>query len=301
MKKFIKKIIIFATIFIALAVIFEFFVFPYNNNQMGLKYDLLHKKDTEILVLGNSHSFFGINPEVSQYRMINVANKGRKLSTDYELLKAYQSQLPNLQYVIVPISQYSLLSDTIDTQEKRLYYRFFRLDAYKQNGFKNYLLCNEPFRELVDNMLFGNKQNHNQEVSDLGWHPSRKNYKDPIEIVQARIEQLEGKPTEQKKLLQKNVQLLNDFASLQQNHTYKIVYITPPYHPDYYANSDANYHTYLSELLMNIASENKNVLYIDGKSLNLTKDTYYTDSDHLNVLGAHTYTKKIDSILNTDK
>jgi hypothetical protein len=297
MKKFIFKIAAFGAIFFGLALIFEFYVFPFNNNQMGLKYELLQQEDTEVLVLGNSHLFFGINPAASSYKMINVANKGRKLETDYQLLKSYQAQLPNLSYVIVPILQYTLLSDTLSEQEKRLYYRFFRLDAYKQKGFKNYLLCNEPFWELVDNTFFGNKQNHNQEVSVFDWHASKANYKDQETTIKARIERVEGKVTEEKKILDSNVALLKAFISTQNKQNYTLIFVTPPYHPDYYKNADAAYHKKLDKMLANLAIENNQVLYISGKSLKLDADRYFTDSDHLNVLGANVYTKKIDSVL----
>ena len=173
MKKFIYKISFLIIVVGVIFIFFELFVFPYNNNQMRMKSQLLNtKKDSEILVLGNSHTFFGINPDESIFKMINIANKGRKLETDFYILKKYIKNFNNLSYVIIPISHYTLIAGELSIDEKRLYYQFYDLKKYKQGFFDNYLLFNEPFKELVDGIfLYDKKSIYDNTVKGLPLRP----------------------------------------------------------------------------------------------------------------------------------
>ena len=297
MNKFIFKFLLYIFILVVFFGILEFVVFPNNNNQMTLKNELLKKKpEIEVLVLGNSHTFFGINPNESKFKMINVANKGRKLETDYYILRKNIKNLKKTNFVIIPISHYTLLAGDLSSKEKRLYFRFFKIEEYSQNLIKNYLLFNEPFRELIDGIFLKKKENHKEFISKLGWKPEEEVYNRNLKETKERIEAMEYGANDTVKI-SRNLIFMDSIIQLNGG-KFKILFITPPYHKDYYKYSNKEYHNKIDDILRLKAARNENVIYVKGKSLNLNNDNYFKNSDHLNKIGAKFFTQKIDSILN---
>ena len=89
-------------------------------NDYQLKKDYLDKNAAEIntLILGSSHTFYGLNPEYFSKKTFNAAYVSQSLDLDYEILKKYDSKLKNLKTVIVPISYFSLF-ETLDTDVEK--------------------------------------------------------------------------------------------------------------------------------------------------------------------------------------
>tara|TARA_R110002074_G_scaffold14142_2_gene49400 strand:- start:528 stop:1436 length:909 start_codon:yes stop_codon:yes gene_type:complete len=296
MKKFLFKTSLLIIVMFSIFLFIETIVLSSNNNQMTFKNSLLKKQGVEVIILGNSHSFYGINPSVSDYKMINVANKGRKLETDYLILKQNINILPDIKSIIIPISHYTLLADKVLQKEKRLYYNYFNLKSYDQGFLNNNLIFNEPFRELIDNSIFGSRDNHDLKISDLGWRTTSRTYKKNITRIKDRINAMEGTYKEGNKIINKNIKYLDSISQLSRTYNKKIFFLTPPYHPDYYQYSNIIYHQKIKTIINNFTDE-ENVYLINGKELNITENIFFEDIDHLNLKGARLFTKKIDSIL----
>lgn len=73
------------------------------NKQLRTEYS-----DAEVLVLGNSHALYGIDPEYFDSRTYNVANISQTLYFDELILNTYLDSLPQLETVIITISYFSL-------------------------------------------------------------------------------------------------------------------------------------------------------------------------------------------------
>lgn len=271
----------------------EFVIFPNNDNQMHTKYKLLQNTaQNEVLILGNSHTFFGINPKKSSFKMINVANKGRKIETDYYLLKENIEKLKSLKYVILPISHCKMHAVALDKQEKRLYYNYYKLKEYKQSFLENSLLFNEPFRELINDMLFKNKK-----INDLGWRANSKTYTRNVLTIKERIENAEG-IIYNGETINCSENFILKINSLCKENQIKLVLLIPPYHPDYYEFSNVYYQKSMKKQLQ-LLSGKENMFFIDGQSLQIKSDLLFENVDHLNVDGATVFTQKLDSILHS--
>lgn len=283
-------------ILLLIFIVFEYFIFPMNNNQMTIKYKLLNNiEDVEVIILGNSHTFFGINPDESSFKMINIANKGRKIETDYYLLKENLSKLQNVKYVIIPISHYTLLSGSLSSQEKRLYYRYFNLKKYNQNFYDNLLLLNNPFKELVDNLFLGSKKNNNLSISKKGWRANKNSYNNNLVETKERIKAMEGRYLDSVNHIDFNLSFVKKIDELTKDHNFKVIFVVPPYHPDYYKFSNTSYHKFIEKKVDSIIKYNSYIL--KAKKINIKQNKYFENSDHLNVKGAKLFTKKLDSIL----
>ena len=290
MKKFLKKILILLSIIITLLFFLELNVFPYNTNVMTAKNNLISQDNIEILILGNSHTFFGLTPALLKKKSINIANKSRKLETDYLILEKNINKLSSVNYVVLPISHYTFFTSNISVSEKRLYYNYFGIDTYKQDFFSNSLVLNESFRELILNSLFNNLK-----ISKLGWRANDISYSYNESIINDRIGNVNEKVS-RKEEIKKNKKYLTQIVNLCDINNIKLILLLPPYHPDFYKYTNNKYDHKNKQILSQI--DLKNSLIIDSKDLHMIDNDYFENVDHLNLNGAKVFTKKIDSIIN---
>ncbi len=295
MKKFLTKIFTLLTSLLLLFLLLDTYVFPNNKNQMFSKYNLLNNANgVEVLVLGNSHTFFGINPQKSEFKMLNLANKGRKIETDYYILKNNIDKIKDVKLVIVPVSHCKMHAVSLGEKEKRLYYNYFKVQEYKQSFLKNSLLLNEPFRELVNNSIFKNK-----DINDFGWRASKSIYKKDIEAIKERLSMSEDESYVNGTINCSNV-YLEKMNKLCKRYNKKMVLLIPPYHPDFYKYGNKLYQKQSALQLKNMAIKN-NMIFVNGRELKIVKDSLFENSDHLNIYGADVFTRKLDSILKKEK
>jgi len=293
MKQFLKKTFLWVMVFVLFLGILNFFVFPNNENIMSIKNNLLksEKNFSEILILGNSHTFFGITPQILSYKAINIANKSRKLETDYYILKKNINFLKELKTVIVPISFYTLFANDLTEQEKRLYYNFFELKEYNQGWFKNSLLINEPFRELLNDIMFNNFKTI---LPNFGWRANSESYVFNEQIIKERVGEVDNRINNNEKIVF-NLNILQNIIDLCDEKKVKLLIVLPPYHQDFYKYSKGKYQRKIMSCLNTLRLKSSKIL--DCKKLEIKAPKYFENVDHLNVKGAILLTKKIDSIL----
>ena len=78
--------------------------------------DYSHKKgyldknaaQIETLILGSSHSFYGLDPTFFSSKTFNGSHISQSLKYDLEILKKYEGNFKNLTAVVLPISYFSL-------------------------------------------------------------------------------------------------------------------------------------------------------------------------------------------------
>lgn len=67
-----------------------------------------HAARTEVLVLGNSHAFFGLRPDVMEVPAINLANVSQTLDYDLLLFRICQPLMPRLRRVYLTVDHSNL-------------------------------------------------------------------------------------------------------------------------------------------------------------------------------------------------
>ena len=133
MKNFLHKTIFFAVPIVLIFVAFEVFyrIVP---NDFSVKYNDIPKKfeKTEILIFGNSHTFYGLNPVCFDQPTYNLAHISQTLYFDKLLFDKYIDSFKNLKCVILHI-EYTSLSEIVDTPEnniRKYYYQsYMNLDV----------------------------------------------------------------------------------------------------------------------------------------------------------------------------
>ena len=109
MKLFIKKILL----FILPIIIFVISIDSYlrNINSLYQEKNITLKKNAdkiEVLILGNSHANYGINPKFFNLYAFNTANLGQSIYFDKEITIRNLDLMKKLKYVLISLDYHSL-------------------------------------------------------------------------------------------------------------------------------------------------------------------------------------------------
>ena len=267
-------------------------------NDYQLKKDYLDKNAAEIntLILGSSHTFYGLNPEYFSKKTFNAAYVSQSLDLDYEILKKYDSKLKNLKTVIVPISYFSLF-ETLDTDMEK-----WRIKNYViYYNFPNKYHFTDNFESLDNDITLNVKKTIKHYVlnksyitsSNLGWGTNfnSKNKEKLKGTISAKRHTAKNSD-----LYDDNIKSLYKIIALCKKNNINIVYITTPTDKSYYENLNKIQIEKTIKTITELVKNNSNCYYLNLlNSEKFTKEDFY-DADHLNEIGA----KKLSLLLNAE-
>ena len=272
-------------------------------NDYSYKCNYLNKNSNaiEVLYLGNSHVYFGINPEHSNYKSFNAAHISQSLNYDLALLEKYDTNWKNLKCIVIPIDYFSMYSSLESGIEKwriknyKIYY-----DSYQDHNFWNqFELTNGKFGDNISRL----KKNILKNQSDLtcnslgyGTTYHSKFNKNLIET---------GKESSQRHTLNlnnnqwfsKNKKTINAIIKFSKQHNVKILFITCPAYDSYIQNLKQKQLNTTITTIRQISLQNKNIYYYNLLTNTSFKKVDFYDADHLNEIGAKKLTQKMDSLL----
>ena len=109
MKLFLKKILFFVLPLFAFVLIMDFYLVNMNSLYKEKANGLAeHANEIEILILGNSHATYGVDPSSFSIFAFNIANVGQSIYFDKELTLQNLKKLTNLKYVLISLDYHSL-------------------------------------------------------------------------------------------------------------------------------------------------------------------------------------------------
>lgn len=133
MRSLLKKLVSFSLPVLLIFIVFELF-YRLIPNDYSVKYEEIPKKlnKTELLFLGNSHTFYGLNPRYFNRPAYNLAHISQTIYFDQLLFNQYINQFGNLKCVVLNI-EYTSLSEIVETEEnkwRKYYYQtYMHLDV----------------------------------------------------------------------------------------------------------------------------------------------------------------------------
>lgn len=115
MRRFLKYTSLFAAMVIAALLAGEYII-TLQPNPYSCKHRWMagNASSVECLVLGSSHTFYGIDPAHIGYRTFNMANVSQNFEYDNILLRKYAPQCVNLHTVVIPVSYFSLFDKDLE-------------------------------------------------------------------------------------------------------------------------------------------------------------------------------------------
>ncbi|MCM1370002.1 MAG: DUF1574 domain-containing protein [Candidatus Amulumruptor caecigallinarius] len=115
MKRFLKNIAIISAVCLAILIIGELIVrnmptsYSYKNQWLEN-----NAEEVELLILGPSHTYYGLKPELLDYNAFNLANVSQTPEYDQELLEKWITRMPRLKYIVLSTSYYSFREGTLE-------------------------------------------------------------------------------------------------------------------------------------------------------------------------------------------
>ena len=271
-----------------------------NDYELKNKYVVENGAQIQTLILGNSHTMYGLNPTYFSSKTYNLAFLSQSLEYDSKLFDHYQNQLKNTNVIILPISYYTLFSTIISDHNEWMlkYYAIYMHVPLKWNLTYHLEIASEPLKNCI-------RKNYDYYMHDTktilcgsnGWAKKTGQRKyDSIEKNAADAVKRHSFPFN--KDFQFNLTILENLIQHASKKNIQIVLVTTPTQK-YYADSillQSNYKL-MQNKLQSIDTKYSNCIYINSlKDSTFMKEDFY-DSDHLNENGAKKYSLYIDSIL----
>jgi hypothetical protein len=303
MRKFIIKSLVFISPFIPLFAWWEHGLARIPNSY-NTKARLLAEAapDCEVLVLGSSHGYMGINPSFFTQRGFNMANVSQTLFYDSELTARYLPRLPKLKCAVFAISYFSLeggvLGQGAESFRCPFYHRFYHLpserwiDNFDPGNFSMIALYG-----LTDSARYFKhrfKDSLAEQVETNGW------YDIPLDKDHPNISDESGKARAEfhdafmaKGNIAYNRALLVKAMRSYKNAGVVPVLITTPVFRTYRDHLDGDKYERMQEVIRGICEEtgSKYFNYLDDRRFDIDD---FSDNDHLDAPGAEKFSKILD-------
>lgn len=257
------------------------------------------------LVLGSSHTYYGINPDLMPEGVYNSAFVSQSLRYDSAILATRLDALPRLRTVVIPISYFSL---------------FFQLESGQASilakNYKLHLGIGTPpppleRLEIVHSRLEKSIHRIRRHYLDrdttppcspsTGWGIAPARRANDM-AASAKVEagrHIGYVRTGRSAHLAENVQCLRGILRLCQARGIKVFLVTLPTTPHYAALLDPSIWREIKDSVGNIVSGHPHAAYLDYSGADGFDDSDYFDADHLDSSGAAKFTallaKSLDS------
>jgi hypothetical protein len=313
LRQFVVKVVVIALPLIVVVGYLEFRLSGINTGYY-LKRVFLEQElsRTEVLTLGSSNAYYGIDPGRFRYPGFNLAFLGQSMYYDEELALKFVPRMPRLKVVVLPAIYF-----TIGTDHSR--FSTFS-QAWRQNFYRQYfdLPVETSAEEFLDwtfwldpnkfskIAMYGGQvrdyvRNDFSNVVDLipmpsGWYSSADpgpNLNDNVGPKAAEAHNITTDPA----LYDKNLKYWEELiVRLQQNGITAVIVQTPT-HASYHEHLDPTKVALIKQKLQALA-EKYNLKYRDyTDDPRFSLDDYISSVDHLNTKGAVKFSKILDEEL----
>ncbi len=300
MKAFITRVLLFLLPLFIVAFFLEYTI-QHIANDYSYKNSYLEKNagKMEVLFLGNSHSYYGINPKFIDKKSFNASHVSQSLAYDFEIFKKFNPKLTKLKILAIPISYFSLHFNVENGKEAWreknycIYYNIFR-----SKKINNYFELTSNSAKTNSSILsdYYTKDKDLRKCSDLGWrlHDSILYNKD---IPKNAKRSAKRHNYNVRKNLKQNRIILREFIAFAKAKNFKILLYTAPVTEQYFnllneKKLDQNKNE------MEKLTDNKNVFYYNFINDNRFIQADFYDADHLNNKGAEKFSVIINNVVN---
>ena len=299
-KKFLFKFIRFVTPMVLLILFIEqqYRSIP---NDYTYKSEYLQNQggQIEVLALGGSHNYRGIDPDLFDKKGFNAAMVSQSINIDYFILKKYKDQLTNLQYVIIPISYPTLTTTMEESRESWRKYRYIHYMGYDELTLKDMFSINrylaisqETGISIIKNLYRYWFHGRNfRDCQPNGWGKSGSYTPQNLEYLAKEAAQ---RHEDHSFDMSENMKYLNGLIRLSREGNYKLLLITTPATKYYTESLNDKKWSMIMHTCDSIAKNHAHVKYFNLLYDSTFTDSLFLDGDHLNSEGAQLLTRKLN-------
>lgn len=261
---------------------------PYSSKHHWM---LQHADSVEVLVLGSSHSYYGINPVYLEGMAYNLANISQPYKYDYYLLTRYAGSYRRLHTVIVPVSYFSFFIREFDGDEwtGNINYKIYMECPYYPDFSKyNMELSNlEVFRGKLLKKFMGEAPRN---CSDSGWGTDYTLESRREEWTDDSRQTVERHTAAGRDGMEENICYFERIARFCKERGIRLVLVTTPTWSTYYDRLDTEQLAEMYEVLDRM-TRRYGLAYRDYlKDSRFIADDFW-DCDHLSDRGAKKFTE----------
>lgn len=296
MKKLLLKLTLFFLPVLLVGIVAEHLLRAIPNDYKAKKEQYeKHGPEFEMLCLGESHAFSGINPKYMSQKGFNGSHFAQTLNYDLEILKKFEHKLTKLNYLLLPISYASFTNRLEDQWEIKNYFLYYDI---KQRH--NLRYCTEilslPLEISLDKIKNHYIANQSSLLTDsLGYSTFYSQPNPNKNLAEEGKKMAEVQTTKNYSNWNKNKQSLTDITAFCKRKNITLILFTPPAHHLYRIHLDTLQLHKTIELAESFAKNNTHVHYLNLlEESSFNADDFY-DADHFSRDGA----KKLSSLLNT--
>jgi hypothetical protein len=302
MDKFIKNTLIFIFPILILGIGIEVLMRNIPNVYSYKKAYLdKNSRKLKVLYLGQSHTFFGINPSYSKYKSFNAAYVSQSIDLDWAILRKYQSQWDSLRYIVIPVDYFSLFSkleNGVEASRMKNYRIYYDIDPNPYSNILNKfeIFSNTPItlKEKIQDYYI-RKIPPSIKCSELGYYSTLKNGKRDLIVTGKKDAELHTRADKGNfNEIFKDLKSILEFAEAKK---IKVLIFTSPAYYSYVQNLDTNQLNITYRTIAELDKSHGNVTYIDLLTDSSFNSNDFYDADHLNDIGAQKLTMKLDSII----
>jgi len=299
MKKFIKYTALFLTPIIILGVLSEILIrrIP-NDYEYKKNYLDHHASEVNILFLGSSHVYYGIDPKYIK-SSFNASYISQSFDYDLEILKKYKNQWTNLKFIVLPIDYFSFYARLENSTE-----------AWRAKNYRIYYDINNDHKifnaaEMLSNKLDVNmhrlynyylKGENDISCNKLGWGSSYKaiNHKDLFKSGPTAATRHTAKNNLQ---YQTNLQLLDSIISFAEQKHIKVLLFTSPAYKSYVLHLSKSQLNGTFSAIKKLNTQHTSIRYYNLLQDSAFQAQDFYDADHLNEFGAKKLSLKVRLLL----
>lgn len=274
-------------------------------NEYTAKDEYLKKNsdNIEVLYVGNSHIYFGMDPEFSKYKAYNAAYTSQSADLDWKIVNKYRDAFKALKYIVLPadyISVYQTLDQTAEGWRIKNYNIYYGFTSELKPG--SYLeICNGKFQENIHKLNAYYLQHiplkRTSSASGFGTSYLYPHHEDLIESTAKAIKRHSVKlsSSEAKKSFEQNTQALDNFIRFAEQKHIQLIFVSTPVTEMYFNQSRREQLENSLAVYSDLAKKHPEICHY----YNFMQDTRFNtsdfyDGDHLNNLGAKKLTELVD-------
>jgi len=257
-----------------------------------------YKGSTECIIFGTSHALMGLNPTLFPFKALNIAEEGKPVEVDIEIIEKNINQLPHLKYVILPIDYFTFYFNGLHEEAAPKYYHHWGL---KDGYIKSYYI--KRYHVFTCGFMFHEHDTYDQYDTIMGY---RAQYEDLSKLSMSyRLNKYQAKHNDWNKYwidptsTQSIYKRIDNFINMLQKRNIQTILVTLPVCPQFYTYYDPRINTQNNQLIEKLLqSTNARYINLQNNPL-LTADSLYKDIDHLNYKGATIATTLISNFITT--
>lgn len=298
MKRFCRRTLLFAIPLLGLLALFE-------ARLRAIPNDYSYKRtfwtgrpdDIEVLVLGSSHSYYGVDPAYFTAKGFNASHISQSIDLDHALFAEYADGLHDLKAVLVPISYNTLFSRMANGRERwrlKNYVIYYDL-LLSWAPADHFELMNGTVQAALDRLTaYLRRGRTDRQCTELG--VSGTDPKSDGDLKTTGEAAAERHTRADRSLLPENTHHLKAIIALARSRNARIILFTPPAHLAYRERmAPEQWHE--AQATVKGLLDGGDIAYHDLLASTAFADEDFRDGDHLNAAGRRKLSLMLDSLL----